>query len=66
MTGARLTAARPPRGLRRRGPQPEFRVYPVGSHMEWHKDEALFVKPQYGAPPHPPPPHPRAPPGAVT
>ena len=25
----------------------EFRVYPVGGSMDWHKDVALYTKPQY-------------------
>lgn len=25
----------------------EYRVYPPGAHMSWHKDEALYVEPQY-------------------
>lgn len=25
----------------------EYRLYPLGSHMEWHKDEAMYVRPQY-------------------
>jgi hypothetical protein len=25
----------------------EYRVYPIGSCMEWHKDVALYTQPQY-------------------
>jgi hypothetical protein len=25
----------------------EYRVYPVGSSMEWHQDVALYTEPQY-------------------